>query len=338
MPRLRRVDCSGPGLKRVRRGRGFQFLEEDGTPIEDREVVERIRALAIPPAWEEVWICPHPGGHIQATGYDAAGRKQYLYHQQWRENRDRQKFEEMLDFARALPGLRARLGDDLARRGLVRDRVRACAVRLLDLGFFRIGSEQYAAENETFGLATLRRKHLKIENGAAVFDYRAKGAKRHRQVVEDQAVLPTLKALKKRSGGGQELLAYRVGRSGWSDLRSDEINDYLKEAARGDFTAKDFRTWNATVLAAVAVARDGPEAKTKTARKRVADQAVKQVAQYLSNTPAVCRSAYIDPRVFDRLDSGETIRDALDRIVERSDPGEFPDRERIEKAVIELIS
>ena len=206
MPRLRRSDCSGPGLRRARRGRGFQYVEEDGTPISDREVLERIRELAVPPAWEDVWICPHPRGHIQATGIDNAGRKQYLYHQAWREHRDREKFDQMLEFAAALPALRRRVVGDLGRRGLVRDRVLACAVRLLDLGFFRIGSERYAAENETFGLATLRKRHLTISAHRVVFDYRAKGAKRHRQVIDDPATLPTLKALKKRPGGG-ELLA-----------------------------------------------------------------------------------------------------------------------------------
>ena len=336
MPRLRRSDCSGPGLRRVRRGRGFQHVEEDGTPIEDREVLERIRELAIPPAWEDVWICPHPRGHIQATGIDDAGRKQYLYHQAWREHRDREKFDQMLGFAAALPALRRRVAEDLSRRGLVRERVLACGVRLLDLGFFRIGSERYAAENETFGLATLRKGHLKFERGAAVFDYRAKGAKRHRQVVDDPIVLPTLRALKKRRDGG-DLLAYKVGRSGWADVRSEEVNDYLKQAAGGEFTAKDFRTWNATVLAAVAVAGSDGRPETKAARKRVVNQAVRQVAEYLDNTPAVCRSAYIDPRVFDRFDSGETIRGSLERITRLSDRGGFPDREKIEAAVIRLI-
>jgi DNA topoisomerase I len=336
MPRLRRSDCSGPGLRRVRRGRGFRYLEQDGTPIDDREVLERIRELAIPPAWEDVWICPHPRGHVQATGIDDAGRKQYLYHRAWREHRDREKFDQMLEFAAALPGLRRRVVEDLSRRGLVRERVLACGVRLLDLGFFRIGSERYAAENETFGLATLRKRHLTIERGAAVFDYRAKGAKRHRQVIDDPIVLPTLKALKKRRDGG-DLLAYKVGRSGWTDVRSEEVNDYLKQAAGGDFTAKDFRTWNATVLAAVAIAGHDGTADTKTARKRVVNQAVRQVAEYLDNTPAVCRSAYIDPRVFDRFDAGETIRGSLERIVAGSAPDEFPEREKIETAVRRLI-
>ena len=304
MPRLRRSDCSGPGLTRVRRGRGFSYVEEDGTPIEDREVIERIRALAIPPAWKDVWICPEANGHIQATGIDDAGRKQYLYHQKWREHRDREKFDEMLDFAAALPELRRSVVDDLGRRGLVRDRVLACAARLLDLGFFRIGSERYADENETYGLATLRKSHLRIERGAAIFDYKAKGAKRHRRTIEDELVLPTLRALKKRNGGGVELLAYKQGRSGWADVKSSDINEYLKQVSGGDYSAKDFRTWNATVLAAVAVAGPDGAADTKAARKRIVNAAVKQVAGYLDNTPAVCRSAYIDPRVFDRFESG----------------------------------
>jgi DNA topoisomerase I len=336
MARLRRIDCTGPGIRRVRHGRGFRYLDGD-SPVVDREVLERIRDLAIPPAWEDVWICPHPRGHIQATGQDAAGRKQYLYHPHWREHRDRQKFKEMEDFARALPAVRKRVEADLGRRGLVRERVLACAVRLLDLGFFRIGSERYAAENETFGLATLRQRHLRLERGVAVFDYMAKGAKRHRQEIADPLVLPTLRALKRRDGGGSELLAYRRRRE-WVDVRSEEINDYLREQTGADFTAKDFRTWNATVLAAVELATRADDGKSsRTARKRAMVEATERVAEYLSNTPAVCRSAYIDPRVFDRFDSGETIRGPLERIVGIADPGDFPDRERIERAVLRLL-
>jgi DNA topoisomerase-1 len=323
-------------MRRVPRGRGFRYLDENGEPIEDAEARDRIRALAIPPAWRDVWICPDPRGHIQATGYDEAGRKQYLYHDAWREHRDRQKFEEMEDFAAALPALRERVQDDLALRGLVRDRVLGCAIRLLDLGFFRIGSERYAAENETYGLATLRKRQLRFERGAAVFDYRAKGSTRHVQVVADSAVLPTLKALKARRAGGPELFAYRNGRA-WRDVRSDDINEHLKELAGSEFSAKDFRTWNATVLAAVALAKHEPGGLSRTARRRAVNEAVKDVAAYLSNTPAVCRSAYIDPRVIDRFDSGETIRPALDREIDGADPGEFPDRERIEVAVLDLL-
>jgi DNA topoisomerase-1 len=325
-----------PGLRRVRRGQGFSYLDEGGEPIQDAEVLERVRQLAIPPAWTDVWICPHPRGHIQATGYDDADRKQYLYHGAWREHRDRAKFEQMEEFGRSLPALRQEVERNLSRRGLVRERVLGCALRLLDLGFFRIGSERYATENETYGLATLKRAQVRIERGAAVFDYRAKGAKRHVQVVEDPLVLPTIRSLKSRRSGGRELFAYRNGR-GWRDVRSDEINERLKDMAGGEFTAKDFRTWNATVLAAVVLAKHDPGELSKTARRRAANEAAKTVADYLSNTPAVCRSAYIDPRVIDRFDSGETIRGAIDREVNGAEPGQFADRERIEAAVLRLI-
>ena len=336
MARLRRVDCSGPGIRRVRRGSGFSYQEEGGTAIADREVLERIRELAIPPAWKNVWICPVPNGHIQATGFDDRGRKQYLYHPTWREHRDREKYTAMESFAKALPGMRQSTDADLAQRRLTRARVLACSVRLLDLGFFRIGSERYAEENETFGLATLRKRHVKIERGVAVFDYEAKGAKRHRQQIADPAIVRAIKALHKREGGGYELLAYRNGRS-WVDVKAADINEYLKVMMRGDYSAKDFRTWNATVLAAVELAIDGHDASTKTARKRAANAATKRVAEYLNNTPAVCRAAYIDPRVFDRYDAGETIHGPLKRIVAGTGPDEFPEREKIERAVLRLL-
>src|SRR5919204_1583942 len=335
MPRLRRSHCSAPGIRRVRRGRGFSYHEEDGTPVADREVLGRIGALAIPPAWSDVWICPHPRGHIQATGIDAAGRKQYRYHDAWRERRDQQKFDRMLAFARALPRLRERLDEDLARRGLVRERVLACAVCLLDLGFFRVGSERYAEENETYGLATLRRGHLRFEHGEAVFDYRSKGGRRHVQAVADPSVLPTLRALKRRRGRGSALFAYHAGRR-WIDVRSEEVNEYLRAAAGDDFTAKDFRTWNATVLAAVVLGRENGAPASKAARRRRIRQAVGEVAEYLDNTPAVARASYIDPRVFDRFDSGETIHRALRRAA-AANGGGFADRERIERAVMALI-
>ncbi|HEX2128496.1 MAG TPA: DNA topoisomerase IB [Solirubrobacterales bacterium] len=336
MARLRRVDCSEPGIHRIRRGRGFSYEDEDGRAVRDPETLERIAELVIPPAWTDVWICANPRGHIQATGYDAAGRKQYLYHSAWRENRDREKFAEMEAFARALPGMRKRTDADLALRGLVRNRVLACSVRLLDLGFFRIGSERYAEDNGTFGLATLRRSHVRIERGVAVFDYYAKGAKRHRQEIADPAIVPTIKALKNHKAPGKELLGYRNGKA-WVDVRSAHINEYLKDVMGADYSAKDFRTWNATVLAAVELATNWADADTKTARKRGATAACKRVSGYLSNTPAVCRSSYIDPRVFDRFDSGETIHATLKRIVAGSEPGEFPDRERIERAVLRLL-
>jgi DNA topoisomerase I len=193
-----------------------------------------------------------------------------------------------------------------------------------------------SAENETYGLATLKKRQVRLEGGAAVFDYRAKGSKRHVQVVADAAVLPTIRALKRRRAGGAELFAYRNARS-WHDVRSDEINEYLKDLAGGEFTAKDFRTWNASVLAAVALAKHDPDELGRVAHRRAVNEAVKDVAGYLSNTPSVCRSAYIDPRVIDRFDSGDTIRDALDREIDGAEPGEFPHRERIEATVLDLI-
>src|SRR6185437_6848607 len=184
MPRLRRVDCSGPGILRRRRGRGFQYLDETGERIDEEEVLERIRELVIPPAWKDVWICPHPFGHIQAVGTDAAGRRQYLYHAQWRARRDQEKFEEMLRFARALPGIRKKAAKHLGQRGLTRERVLACSVRLLDRGFFRIGTEDYAERNRTYGLATMQKRHVTLRpNGLLVFDYVAKSGKQRVQSI-----------------------------------------------------------------------------------------------------------------------------------------------------------
>jgi DNA topoisomerase IB len=304
--------------------------------VEDPETLARIEELVIPPAWRDVWICPHANGHIQATGYDDAGRKQYLYHQRWREHRDREKFESVLELAAELPRARRRLKRDLRRRGLARERVLACAVRLLDLGFFRIGGEQYAEENETYGLATLRRSHVSFQRGLIVFDYRAKNSQRRVQTIDDAELVPTVRALKRRRGGGHELLAYRNG-DGWRDVRSEQINEYVKEVTGGEFTAKDFRTWNATVLAAVSVAMRADDATSKTARKRIASDATKAVAAYLGNTPAVCRASYIDPRVFDRFDSGDTVRPRLDELGGEFDPKRPSHREKVEAAVLELL-
>jgi DNA topoisomerase IB len=333
MPRLRRVDCSAPGIRRVRRGRGFSYLDERGQRIADAEILGRIRALAIPPAWEEVWICPHANGHIQAVGTDARGRKQYRYHDDWRRRRDREKFDEMVDFARALPSLRRKTGRALRGREPSRGRVLAGAVRLLDRGFFRIGGEEYAEENGTYGLATMRKRHVRLEPGnVVVFDYPAKSGKRLLQSVVDAQVHRLVAELKRRRGGGDELLAYRNGRR-WHDVRSADINDHVKALTGGDFSAKDFRTWSATVLAAVGVAGAAPDATTRTARKRAAARAVEEVAVYLGNTPAVCRASYVDPRVFDRFDAGVTIGESL-AAADLDDPVV---QSRVERAVLELL-
>jgi DNA topoisomerase I len=336
MARLKKVDCSGPGIRRRRRGKGFEYLDDDGRRVTEPSVLERIRELAIPPAWEEVWICPYPMGHIQATGTDAAGRKQYRYHDRWRERRDAEKFEEMIDFARSLPRLRRRVVKDIARDGMPREKVLACAMRLLDRGFFRIGSENYAEENDTYGIATMRKDHVEVSADQVTFDYEAKGGQRRVQVIGDPEVAEVARTMKRRRGGGEELLAYKDGRR-WVDVKSADINAYLKEATGGDFSAKDFRTWSGTVLAAVALAVAGMASTSKAARTRAKSRAVKEVARYLGNTPAVCRASYIDPRVFDRFDGGLTIGGALPELME--DTAAWPDVQRaVEEAVLDLIA
>jgi DNA topoisomerase-1 len=335
VPRLRRSDCAAPGIRRRGRGRGFEYLDPDGERIDDPETLERIADLAIPPAWRDVWICLDPLGHLQATGIDDAGRKQYRYHDQWRARRDREKFDSMVEFGRALPTLRRRVRRDLRRDALDRARVLACAARLLDLGFFRIGSEDYAVSNESYGLATMLRRHVTVQDGELVFDYPAKSGQRRIQAIADDDVRRVVTGLKRRRGGGPELLAYKDGRR-WVNVRSEDINAYVKDATSHEFSAKDFRTWNATVLAAIALAGGDGKPRSKTAYKRASAAAVRTVAGYLGNTPAVARASYIDPRVFDRFRSGWTIADAL-REVGEPDLRNPRDRTHIEAAVLDLL-
>jgi DNA topoisomerase IB len=327
MPRLRRSDCSKPGIRRVRRGKGFSYVRADGKPVRDKATIERIAALVIPPAWEDVWICPDERGHLQAVGTDARGRRQYRYHDQWRARRDREKFDHMLEFARALKKIRHFCHEHLAEEGLTRNRVLACAVRLLDVGFFRVGGEGYAAENDTYGLATMHKKHVRVDGDVVTFDYMSKGSKRRMQSVVDPDVAEVVTALKARRGGSPELLAYRE-RDKWVDVKSSDINAYIKEFSGGDFTAKDFRTWNATVLAATALAVSAEARRSPTARKRALARCFQEVAHYLGNTPAVSRSSYVDPRVVDRFRSGATILEVL---------GDAHEREAVEHAVLELL-
>jgi DNA topoisomerase I len=287
----------------------------------------------IPPAWREVWICRHPRGHLQATGVDAAGRKQYLYHPDWRARRDQQKFDQMLQFAAALPRLRRVVQRDLAAEGVGRDRVLAAAVRLLDRGMFRIGSEDYAEQNQSYGLATLLKEHVTLNGTRMRFTFPAKSGQQRDQVIHDPAVLPVVQGLKRRRAGSEELLAFRRDRE-WTDVTSADINGYLKAATGDDFSAKDFRTWNGTVIAAAALAGDVPE--TKAARQRRVNEAVKGVAFFLGNTPAVCRASYIDPRVLDRFHSGWTI--AVELRTNEDPFAQDRKRRRIERAVIDLIS
>jgi len=336
MGRLRRADPSLPGFTRRRAGKGFVYHDEAGRRIANIETLERIKALVIPPAWEDVWICPSPTGHLQAVGLDARGRRQYLYHERWRARRDAQKFEHMVDFARALPDLRERCCELLDGKGLTRERVLACTIRLLDLGFFRIGGEEYVEQNNSYGLATLCKNHVTLGSDEAVtFDYPAKSGKRRVQTIADEAVFDVVAALKRRRTGGPELFVYRKGRD-WVDVRSSDINDFVKDLSGGEFTAKDFRTSAGTVLAAVPLALAG-EADSKTARKRAISRAYQEVAHYLGNTPAVCRKSYIDPRVVDRYRAGMTIAKALGRFDDTGETIGPAIHGAVEDAVLDLL-
>ena len=306
MPRLRRSDCSAPGIIRRRAGRGFYYVAPDGRRIRDPDTLERIRALAVPPAGESVWICPWPHGHIQAVGVDSKGRRQYRYHDRWRVLRDQQKFDHMTLFARALPGLRRRISSALrtplgADGYPEREVVLAAAVRLLDLGCFRIGSDAYAEENGTYGLASLERRHVRVRGAVMTFDFTAKGGQQCVQEVRDPKVARVVARLRcRRPLKGRLLL----------DLDSNDINAFIQDVTSGDFTAKEFRTWNATVAAAVCLARRAA-AGSPTARKRAVTATMKEVAEYLGDTPAVTRSSYVDPRVVDLYLDGVTIPSGL---------------------------
>jgi DNA topoisomerase IB len=335
--RLRRVDCSTPGIRRVRSGRGFKYVDWDGQRIADPDTLGRISALVIPPAWQDVWICPVPNGHIQATGTDAAGRRQYRYHDEWRIARDREKHDHMVEFAKRLPAARDRICGDLSARGMTRNRVLATAARLLDLGFFRIGSEEYAETNGSFGLATMRTEHVSISrSGVITFDYVAKSGKHRLQSIAEPELCRVVQSLKRRREPGEDLLAYR-SRNAWHDVKSHEINDYLATILEGEFTAKDFRTWHATVLCAVALAVSDHVPESESARKRAVTRAVSETAHYLGNTPSVCRASYIDPRVIDAYTDGVTIRLDLDQIGAEAGEGELATRGPIERAVLRLV-
>ncbi len=318
----------------MRRGRGFSYHDAAGKTVRSESVLERIRALAIPPAWADVWICPDERGHIQAVGTDAAGRRQYLYHEAWRAQRERAKFKRLPEFARTLGPARRALAADLKLRGLVRERVLACAVRLLDIGLFRVGGEDYADENESYGLATLEKRHVSVRSGAIDFQFVGKGGIEHHQTLADALVVPTLLALKRRrAAAGDPLLAYHVGRGDWRDVSSGEINQWLKDLLGDEYSAKDFRTWNGTVLAAVRLAgrADADD------RAKAVTAAIAEVADILGNTPEVCRASYVDPRVITRFKRGQTIRDDLERLTARGGDRDFAAREGIERAVIGLL-
>jgi DNA topoisomerase IB len=325
----------GPGYRRRRAGRGFAYYDTDGSLIKD-DRLDRIRALAIPPAWRDVWICPWPHGHIQATGVDAAGRRQYRYHDAWRTRRDSEKHERVLQIAHQLPDVRDAVNAAIRTRGLNRERVLATAIRLLDLGAFRVGSEQYAEENGTYGLATLRRDHVHVRGERTFFSYPAKGGLEREVEITDRPTATVVRQLLERpDDAGEDLLAYRIEDGGWRDVTSAEVNAYLKEISDAEITAKDFRTWTATVMMAAALAEAPPPA-SRTARKKAVRGAYERVSDQLGNTPAVCKSSYVDPRVVDRFENGETVAAAL---AEAEDAESDRDAQRaLEAAVCAMLS
>jgi DNA topoisomerase IB len=330
MVRLRRSSPDQRGWTRRRAGKGFVYLDESGKrlPAED---AQRVKDLVIPPAWQDVWVCPWPNGHLQAVGTDDAGRRQYLYHPDWRTRRDGEKFQKMLMFGKALSKAREQVLVDLGAEGMSQERACAVAVRLLDLGYFRIGNDVYAEENISFGLTTLERRHVRREGRTMVFDFVGKSGIEHRIEIDDVGAVEALEVMRRRRGGEARLLAWKDGRR-WRPVDSDMVNQYVGRTTGMEATAKDFRTWHATVIAAAALASAGAPA-TKTARKKAEVAAMKEVAEFLGNTPALARSSYVDPRVVDAFEGGRTIEAAVKRRYKTADARQAS----LERAVLRLL-
>jgi DNA topoisomerase-1 len=303
-----------PGIRRRRRGRSFQYLDRDGRTITDPEERARINALAIPPAWTDVWICPSPNGHLQATGRDARGRKQYRYHPRWRQMRDEVKYGRMIAFGEALPRIRRQVDRDIARRSLSKPRVVATVVRLLDETSIRVGNDEYARENKSFGLTTMQKRHVDVEGSRIMFRFRGKGGKLSDVDVTD----PRVARVVRRCEGlpGQHLFQYVDDDGDVEDVDSDDVNEYLREVTGENFTAKDFRTWSGTVLAAWALEELG-EAGSPTQAKRQVVRAVESVAKELGNTPAVSRSSYVHPQVIEAHLEGNLTRELGEKATRR---------------------
>lgn len=316
--RLRRSDLSGPGITRRRSGKGFTYRDPDGRRLDDADTLARIKDLVIPPAWRKVWISPYANGHIQAVGTDAAGRRQYFYHQAWQEERAEEKFDRVLELSTRLPAWRERIAEDLAGRGLSRERVLALALQLLDRGYFRAGGEQYAEEHESYGLATLQCEHVSLRNGAVAFDYPAKSGVRRTLEVEDPEIVRAVRALLRRDGRTDRLLVCRNG-SDWVDIHASDLNARFKELVGDEFSVKDLRTWHGTVLAAAAFADADPPDTERKAKRAVA-AVMKEVSEELGNTPAVARSSYVDPRVVTGYRRGITIAGAVKRAARQKNP------------------
>jgi DNA topoisomerase-1 len=329
---LRHVSDAQPGIRRLRSGRGFRYVGVDGQAIREPAELRRFRSLAIPPAWTEVWICPSPRGHVQATGRDAKGRKQYRYHPVWQAVRDETKYSRLIAFAEALPALRTRVAEDLARPGLPRAKVLATIVDLLETSYIRVGNDEYARTNGSYGLTTLESTHVKVEGCTVRFQFRGKSGKEHVVNIRDRRVARIIRRC--QSLPGQILFQYQEEAGELRTVDSEDVNEYLREIAGADFTAKDFRTWAGTVLAAATLARAEPPHSEAEAKREVAG-AIKEVAARLGTTPAVCRRAYVHPAILQAYQDG-TLRSYWTTPVAAASEREEPSPD--ERAVWRLLS
>jgi DNA topoisomerase I len=332
MVRLRTVTPGTTGWTRRRVGRNFTYVDELGRRLPPEDV-ERIKSLVIPPAWENVWISPVPNGHIQAVGIDAAGRKQYLYHPDWRVKRDQMKFDRVTQVARRLSKTRAAVLEHIALDGMPFERAAATAVRLLDLGYFRIGSDAYADENGSFGLTTLERRHVSRRKDKLVFCFTGKSGVEHCIEIEDPLSVAAVETMRRRRGSDARLLAYKDS-TRWTALDAARVNEYLRTSTGGEMTAKDFRTWHATVLAAASLAASDEPGDTKISRKRAIRNAMVEVSEYLGNTPAIAKSSYVDPRVVDLYEGGTTIAAAVKRAYRSPEERQAA----LERAVLKMLT
>jgi DNA topoisomerase-1 len=306
---LRYTSDDKPGIRRVRRGRAFRYLDTRGKAVKSGDL-KRIRSLVIPPAWTRVWVCPDPQGHLQATGRDARGRKQYRYHPKWREVRDGTKYGRMMAFGRALPVIRRRIDADLRRSGLPREKVLAAVVKLLEKTFIRVGNDEYARTNRSFGLTTMRDGHVKVSGSTVRFMFRGKSGVEHQLQLDDRRLAKIVKQC--RDLPGQELFQYRDGRGKVVDVGSADVNAYLKDVTGEDFTSKDFRTWAGTVLAATLL-RDYEAVDSEARAKKNIVSAIEQVAKRLGNTRAVCRKCYVHPAILDAYLDGSMVKTVAQR-------------------------
>jgi DNA topoisomerase-1 len=328
---LRYTTDAIPGIRRVKRGKHFSFIAADGKPLTDKGEIARIKSLAIPPAYTDVWICPQANGHLQATGRDARGRKQYRYHKRWREVRDENKFDRMIEFAKALPNIRKAVARDIALSGMPREKVLATIVSLMERTAIRVGNEEYARENDSYGLTTLREEHVDVKGATVRFHFRGKSGKKHQVEVRDKRIARIIQ--KSQDLPGQQLFEYLDDDGTARPVRSEDVNEYLKEISGGEFTAKDFRTWEATMMCALELAALEAQEHNQTERKKLVTDVIKKVAEHLGNTPAVCKKSYVYPGVVDEFLSNGAL-ELIAKAVEKAAPHAL---DRHETAVVALI-